>query len=169
MSDFDDEIDKDNTINHPMKDKRSINHPLEDVFNIEHGTTMVPAEDKPTELVVHTSYDEKDNEIEGQLQNIHDKAMEAFRGQQDILDVVDGKYAARNAEVAVNFLNAALAAIKEKAMLKQHKDKLKKEVTTPPNHKTINNNIIIDRNELLKQMFGRGESDDNPPIDGEKE
>jgi len=99
---------------------------------------------------MYSSRYEKDTEIEQQLQDVYKAAMDAFDNQNDVIEEVEGKYVARNAEVAVQFLNAALAALREKSTIKQHKDKL--QVTDFANKlpKTVNNNLIIDRNELLK-------------------
>jgi len=137
---------------------KAIEHPLEEVFDIEEGTTMVEYQEHvPTELVKHEQYDDKDAEIEDQFQEVYDKAMEAFEVQAEITDQVEGKYAARNAEVSAVFLNTALSAAKEKSGQKQHKDKLsiaKQNVGKPG---TVNNNLIMDRNELIKMLASEGE------------
>lgn len=133
--------------------EKQIEHPLEEVFDIEPGTTMVEYEEHvPTVLVEDEKYDDKDVEIEEQFQQVYDKAMDAFDAQQEITEQVEGKYAARNAEVAAVFLNTALHAAKEKSSQKQHKDKLeisKQNVGTPG---TVNNNLIMDRNEAMKLL-----------------
>jgi hypothetical protein len=140
---------------------KQTSHPCESLFNIEEGTTIVEyKESLPTELVDHQQYDGKDDEIEGQFQEVYDKAMDAFDTQSDIVDTVEGKYAARNAEVAVQFLNAALNAAKEKGGLKQHKDKLETAKKSGDGPKTVNNNIIIDRNELLRNIINDSEMKD---------
>jgi len=141
--------------------EKTISHPMEEVFGIEANSTIVEyTESLPTELSDHQEYDEKDDEIEGQYQTVYDKAMDAFDAQSDIVDTVEGKYAARNAEVAVQFLNAALNAAKEKGGLKQHKDKLEATKQNGGGPKTVNNNIIIDRNELLKNILNGSEMKD---------
>lgn len=145
-----------------MSDKitkeKNVEHPLEGVFDIEPGTTIVEyRESLPTELVAHQEYDEKDQEIESQFQEVYDRAMNAFEVQTDIIDVVEGKFVARNAEVAVQFLNAALAAAKEKSALKQHKDKIDVAKTSAGTPNTVNQNLIVDRNEILKLLQGKKE------------
>ena len=134
--------------------EKTIEHPMEQVLGIEAGTTIVEyKESLPTELSDHHEYDEKDNEIEEQYQEVYDKAMDAFDAQSDIVDTVEGKFAARNAEVAVQFLNAALNAAKEKGGLKQHKDKLEIAKQTGGGPTTVNNNLVIDRNDLLRSIM----------------
>lgn len=134
-----------------------VEHPLEKLFNIEPGTTLVEPEESIVtgELVDSEMYDAKDKEVEGQFQEIYDKAVSAFDEQSTVGDFLEGKYKARNAEIAVQFLNTALAAAKEKANLKQHKDKLISN-DKGGSGKTVNNNLIVtDRNEILKLLNGK--------------
>lgn len=132
-----------------------IEHPLEEIFDIESGTTLMPRTEKTTELTVAEEYDDKDNEIEEQFQEVYDHALSAFEDQVAEAEVIEGKYKARNMEVGVQLLNTALAAAKEKSSLKQHKDKTavaKGKLTG----KTVNHNnlIVADRNDLLKTLMG---------------
>lgn len=127
-------------------------HKLEGVFEIEPGTTVVEYEEKlPTPVVEPEIYDEKDTEIEEQFQEIYDNAMDAYDSQMEDGEGVEGRYKARNGEIAALFLNTALNAAKEKAGLKAHKDKLKG-ASTPDNKTVNNNNLILDRNSLLKML-----------------
>lgn len=145
-----------------IEKEKTIKHPMEEVFDIEEGTTIVPYTEVSTEMVKAEEYDEKDSEIETQFQDVYDAAMTAFENQEDELDVIDPKYRARTAEVAVQFLNTALNAAKEKANIKQHKDKLG--VTKQQKGSdVVNNNLIVDRNELLKMMAEQ--EPQKPPID----
>lgn len=135
-------------------------HPMEDVLDIEPGTTIIPkVEAVPTVLTPAQEYDGKDNEIEGQFQEVYDAAMTAFETTSETVNQIEPKYRARNEEVAVQYLNTALAAAREKAGLKQHKDKVtvaKGKISGPS---TVNNNLIVaDRNEILKKLLGK----DNP-------
>jgi hypothetical protein len=126
-----------------------IEHPMEDVFDIEPGTTVITREEfQTTELVAPEDYDDKDTEIDEQLQSIYDAAMTAFADQSGLLYTGDPKFNARNMEVANAFLNTALAAVSAKSNSKQHKDKMKK----AEGPKTVNNNLIMDRNVLLKML-----------------
>lgn len=153
---------------------KAVKHPMEDILNIEPGTTLVEQHHSSTKLVAHEDYDEKDVEIEDQFQEVYDAAFDAFEAQNGEAELVEGKYKARNAEVAANFLSTALNAAKERAEMKKHKDKLK---SAAPGGlggaSTVNNNIIVDRNELLKTILGAGEKDVTPsdadPIEGSLE
>jgi len=152
------------------KNVKTIDHPLDDVFGVEKGLTEPPEKtSKELSIIEHDEYDNKDKEIEEQLEQVRLAAMDAFEDQQDVVEIVEGKYVARNQEVAVQMLNTALAAIKEKAVLKQNKDKLiqKNSMSDP---KTVNNNIVLTNSDLLKMLQERDkEKNVTPPIEGEKE
>lgn len=158
-----------------MSDKKTtektIDHPLEKVFDIERGTTIVEREESlPLQLIQHEEYDNKDKELEDQLEEIRSAAMDAFDAQNDVVDTVEGKYVARNAEVAVQFLNTALMAVKEKSNIKIHKDKLVLDKINAGKPSTQNNTVnIFDRNELLRLMRDgepKKEKNISPPIEG---
>ena len=133
--------------------KKNIEHPAEEVFDIEPGSTLVEYEESlPVPLVEANTYDEKDREIEEQLEDIRAKALDAFEMQSEIAETVEGKYSARNSEVAANFLTTALQAIKEKAEIKKHKDKsviAAQRANTPG---TLNQNVVIDHKSLIKML-----------------
>jgi hypothetical protein len=134
---------------------KTIEHPMEEVLDIEPGSTLVPTlPSRNTELVLAEEYDDKDKEIEEQFQEVYDLALDAYEQQAADAEAVEPKYRARNQEVAVQYLNTALNAAKEKAGQKQIKDKLAndRKATGP---KTVNNNLVVaDRNELLKEILG---------------
>lgn len=128
-------------------------HSLEGILEIEEGTTQVPSNVRQTELAPVPEFDNKDGEIEKQFQEVYDSAMDAFDSTFDTSQDVEGKYKARNGEVAVQFLQAALNAASAKATLKQHKDKMVMKTTTA-GPRTVNQNLVVaDRNELLKQIL----------------
>lgn len=133
-----------------IKKQKVVAHPMEKVFDIDEETTIVEHQEVvPTEVVHAAQYDEKDMEIEKQLQEVYDTAMVQFQIQSGITELVEGKYAARNAEVAAQFLNTALNAVNTRATVKSNKDKLKS--VAPKNGAVTNNNLVVtDRNELLK-------------------
>ena len=137
----------------------AIEHPLEEIFDIESGTTLMPRTEKTTELTVSEEYDNKDNEIENQFQEVYDAALSAFEDQVAEAEVIEGKYKARNMEVGVQLLNTALAAAKEKSGLKQHKDKTAIAKGKLTRGGTTNNTLIVaDRNDLLR-TFGNKKED----------
>ncbi len=132
-----------------------IDHPLEELFDLEAGTTLMPRTEKETDLVPAEEYDDKDNEIEGQFQEVYDAALSAFEDQVAEAELVEGKYKARNMEVGAQLLNTALAAAKEKSSLKQHKDKNAVSKGKLGGKTTNNTLIVADRNEILRAMASK--------------
>ena len=130
-------------------------HPLEEAFDIEPGTTITTKTERSTELATTEQYDEKDEEIEGQFQEIYDAAMAAFEDQCAEAEVVEGKYKARNMEVATQLLNSALHAAKEKAGQKKEKDKndIARNKTT---NKVTNNNVFMGSHQELMDQIDAG-------------
>lgn len=140
-------------------EERATDHPLEELFGIESGTTMVQyREVLPEKPVEMPTYDKKDDEIEIKLEEIYSVAMGQVSLVADEMDKVEGKYKARVGEVTATMLNVALGAVREKRMMKEHKDKL-----SPTHHndssKTITNNnlVVADRNEILRALMNRSD------------
>ena len=136
-----------------IKKEKIINHPLEDVFDIQKNSTIVEyTETLPAPLANSPVYDDKDNEIDLQFEEVYIHAMNRVIAMGDEIERVEGKYKARLGEVTATMLSVALNAAKEKRELKQHKDKLlaQKENSGPS---TVNNNLVVtDRNEILKLL-----------------
>lgn len=132
--------------------ERQIEHPMEDVLGIEPGsTTITEYALMPQELVDHPEYDSKDKEIEQQAQEVYEMAVQAFQQQMGVPQTTEPRNQARMSEVANGFLTTALQALQLKTTLKTTKDKLKaaKSVAQQP---TVNNNLIIDRNSLMRMI-----------------
>lgn len=145
---------------------KQIEHPVEQVLELQEGSTMVPTSEREgIELTVTEEYDDKDHEVERQFHEVYESAMTAFEQQQQDNEIIEPKYRARNQEVAVQYLNTALSAAREKANMKQHKDKLVQKSTKGPN--TVNNNLVVaDRNEVLKNLIN--EQDTNNTTESEE-
>lgn len=166
-----------------MTDKKA--NPLESIFDIEPGSTPIfhdihtdianTVNERASMLVDPTNGElierlssgdidiEKEERIEdlhidGQLETVHTAAIIAFEKSSRFADEADPKFAARNAEVAAQYLNIALNAVNSRidAKAKRIKSRIDKVQGTKPG--TVNNNIIIsDRNELLRQILGQKE------------
>ena len=134
-------------------------HPAESIFDIAPGTTMIEQVQVEQDMLQPIEYDNKDMEVEEQLQTVFTAAMSAFETQQFNSEGADPKFQARAMEVANAFLNTALAAAMGKSQLKQHKDKLKRPVISSNVNNTTNNTLIMDRNELLKLIQNGGDGD----------
>lgn len=136
--------------------EKAISHPLEDALGIEPCSTIVEYQEFiPADVVQMPNYDDKDNEIEGKLEEIYTLAIGNVSAISDEMDRVEGKYKARIGEVTATMLNVALGAVKQKADLKAHKDKLSADSKTSKSPHTVNNNLVVaDRNEILRALMG---------------
>lgn len=139
--------------------EKEIEHPMEDILDITPCTTVVEyKEAEPAAVVPMPTYDAKDDEIEGKLEEIYTVAMGSVETIGDEMERVEGKYKARIGEVTATMLNVALGAVREKAALKMHKDKLLP-VTPGGGPQTVNNNLVVaDRNEILQMLLKKQNS-----------
>lgn len=138
--------------------EKEIEHPMENILDITPCTTVVEYKEvEPAEVVPMPSYDAKDDEIEGKLEEIYTVAMGNVATIADEMERVEGKYKARIGEVTATMLNVALGAVREKTALKMHKDKLTPIPGAGP--QTVNNNLVVaDRNEILQMLLQKKNS-----------
>ncbi len=143
-------------------------HPLELVFDLEPGstttggeysppvatTTVVPISPDGDPSALSASYDSRDDQINAELENVRQQAMDLANQLQSGLEFVDPKQLPRIGEVTIQALNSALEAIKQKADIKKHKDKLRAPTVTSI-HTTTNNTMVVDRKELLRRSKSR--------------
>jgi len=131
---------------------------LEDVFGIEPGSTISKVQPQTTEIVAtmedsadtSSLINEEDRAVSSQLATIYGYAIDAFEQQTQMVQEVDPRFAARNAEVAAQYLNIALNSVNTRAKIRHEKLKLKVDGSTP---NTVNQNLIVaDRNEILKML-----------------
>lgn len=146
--------------------------PFESLFDLEPGSTeeLVPAPqtglvDPATGELVELSPDAdaatlaKEERLEDialvkQFEEIQSKAMQAFTQQQMLSQQVEPKFSARNSEVAAQFLNIALAAVKDRSEAKYKRQKMRLATATAGTPTSVQNNLIVaDRNSLLKDLF----------------
>jgi len=96
----------------------------------------------------------EDMQIDGKLNEVYDNAMTAFNTHASVVDGADPKFAARNGEVAAQFLKIALDSANSKidAKYKRNKVRIARQGAGTPNQ-VQNNLIVADRNDVLKQLF----------------
>jgi hypothetical protein len=109
----------------------------------------------PTEPIPDPK-DEDDIQTDKRIDAVYDAAMTTFQNQMAYTEIIEPRYAARNAEVAHQFLNTALTAAATKAKVKSDRKKTNA-AFIPYGNKTTNNVIVADRNELLRMMSVDGE------------
>jgi hypothetical protein len=143
-------------------------HPLEDVFDIESGSTsdeqydIIETQAFPPPVVEQSApvqKDEDDTVIDKRFDAIYDAAVQAYENQTAFTEIVDPKFAARNAEVSANFLTIALAAVNSKARAKSDRQRTAAAVKAPPAGSTTNNILVANREEILRMIAdGRDKS-----------
>lgn len=164
-----------------MSDKKA--NPLEGLFDIEPGSTptfhdsiksevnerasmlvnpttgeLVIRKIDPSQSEIDSEERMEDLHIDGQLESLHMSAVIAFEKSARMAEEVDPKFAARNAEVAAQYLTIALNAVNSRVDAKYKRQKTRMDKITTATPGTVNNTVIVgDRNEILKQIFGKSE------------
>ena len=135
----------------------NISHPLEQVFDLEeHSTNLSIPTATPSELIpaaATAQYDDKDQSIETELSAVHEEAMAVASRMKQQMAYADPRALPRMGEVSIQALNTALDAIKQKADIKKHKDKLVVALTPGAGTSVTNNTLIIDRATLLDRVL----------------
>lgn len=151
----------------PFEDEVQLtDHALEGFFDVEpNSTEVVRAKFIFKELVKHEEYDDKDDEIENDIQMVYKLALEAYKDTMKESNMDDPKGKAAMVEQASSFLNTALQAAKEKSSQKQAKDKnkLSREKIKNDAGKGANDLLTMDRNQLLRMLKG----EEPETLDGE--
>jgi hypothetical protein len=146
----------------------NIENPLQKVFNMSEATSELDIEKDyamvdgneiqaaqgtfhPVEPPVDIK-DEDDKLVEQRLDEVYDTAIKAFQDQTSYIEVIDPKYAARNAEVAANYLNIALQAANSRANVKRDRKRANQGFIPFPNAKKGPDLLVADRNSILKML-----------------
>jgi len=128
-----------------MENKKIINQ-LDELFNVE-PTTKAPIIYESAELTTQEkTQDEVDIEIDNNFNDIYKAAIDTFNNQMSMIEIMEPRYAARNAEVAANFLALALQANTAKAKVKADKSRVQGST------KITNNTIVSTREEILRMI-----------------
>jgi len=132
-------------------------HPLEQVFDLETNSTqrslVTPTPIETLPAVVTAQYDDKDSSIDSELAAVHAEAMAVANEMKSQMTFADPRGLPRMGEVAIQALNTALDAIKQKADIKKHKDKLAASGGIDAVNNVTNNTLIIDRSALLDRIM----------------
>jgi len=96
--------------------------------------------------------DEEDKEIDEKIDAVYDKALEAFESQTAMVEILEPRYAARNAEVAATYLNIALNAASTRARVKGDRKKAAAFVPFTGQGPNPNNVVVASREEILKMI-----------------
>lgn len=138
----------------------NLKHPLESVFNLHEQEVDIESQYEMAEVQANVSEqppvdhkDEDDILVEKRIDEVYEAALGAFQNQTAYMEIIEPRYAARNAEVAANYLNIALAAANSRAKVKVDRKRANQAfVPYAPGGKTTNNIVIANREEILKMI-----------------
>lgn len=143
------------------------NHPLENAFNMDSGTMDFSVFSDSNDLMaspdiqapVPYQEDEEDLQIKQDIDKVFTTAMDAYANQAELSEIVEPRFAARNAEVAGSFLSTALNAISLKAKIKENKIKRNQTALPTSGPNISNSNVIVaDRNSILDMIKQKKEN-----------
>lgn len=144
--------------------KVKITNPLDDLFNI--GPTEIEEDDEyvamnegdleslrsnSTLQNIPSEKDEEDIQIDNNIDTIYDAAISAFTTQTEYTEIIEPRYAARNAEVAAGYLNIALAAMAQKAKIKG--DRKKQAQFIPFSNNARPDGTVISSREAIMKLI----------------
>jgi len=137
-----------------------ITNPLDELFNTLPGDLEQEGEYIPTtegtvaELNgtadAQVPKDEEDVEIDAKIDTVYTAAMDAFNNQTAYMEMIEPRYAARNAEVAANYLNIALNAASVRARVKG--DRRKQATFVPFTNNKTNGAVVASREDIMKML-----------------
>jgi hypothetical protein len=95
--------------------------------------------------------DAEDAEVDKKIDAVYDAALETFQNQMAYTEIIEPRYAARNAEVAASYLNIALQAAATRARVKGDR---KRQAGFIPGMggKVTNNTIVATRDEIMRMI-----------------
>jgi hypothetical protein len=134
-------------------------NPLDELFEVDPGnhddhqysqiteTKLQP----PVVIPAAPEKDGEDVETDRKIDEVFDTALGAYQNQSAMIEIMDPRYAARNAEVAATYLNIALQAAGMKAKVKS--DRKRNNAFIPGmGNKITNNTIVATREEILRMI-----------------
>lgn len=130
-------------------------NPLDNLFEIddslerdESDYEVATVQNAPTDPV---EKDEEDVDTDKKIDAVYDAALEAYQNQTAMVELLEPRYAARNAEVAATYLNIALQAATSKARVKNDRKRVGQFIPGASN-KITNNTIVASREEILRMI-----------------
>lgn len=141
--------------------KTFIKNPLDELFDVSNdemsgydevqASALVPAEQTGTPAQPEVK-DQEDTENDQRFDEVYTAAKTAFDNQMAYTEIIEPRYAARNAEVAANFLNLALQAAATKARVKTDRKRATAFIPGAAGSKITNNTIVASREEILRMI-----------------
>lgn len=133
---------------------KKLSNPLDELFETEQPVGEMTEYIQTTEgaLAVaegHVEKDEEDVEIDRKIDEVYTSAIETFQQQMQYAEIVEPRYAARNAEVAANYLNIALSAANSRAKVKSDR---KKTVAAPYAGRAPGGGVVATLDDIMKMV-----------------
>ena len=94
--------------------------------------------------------DEEDVIIDEKIDKVYELALDAFNTQTEYQEIIEPRYAARNAEVAANYLSIALSAANSRAKIKG--DRKRNQTFVPFNNTGKEGVIVASREEIMRSI-----------------
>lgn len=145
-----------------QKSENPILNPLDELFNTAPDEQVQSNEIEEYEQITEGELaemaepprqeekDEEDKEIDAKIDAVYDAALETFQQQTEYTQIIEPRYAARNAEVAATYLTIALNAVATKAKVKG--DRKRNSAFVPYANKTQNNVVVASREEIMRMI-----------------
>jgi hypothetical protein len=136
--------------------KTKITNPLDELFNtlptpLEDDDEYIPTtEGVVAEVSEQPEKDEEDIAIDEKIDTVYTAAIDAFNNQTAYMEVIEPRYAARNAEVAANYLNIALNAATARAKVKG--ERRKNAAFVPFSNNKTNGAVVASREDIMKML-----------------
>lgn len=145
-----------------MSNLTTMKNPLDTLFDIDDEMTSGVEIDEYTQategeiqaMQANTpapEVDAEDVENDKRFDEVYGAALETFQSQMAYTEIIEPRYAARNAEVAASYLNIALQAAATKARVKTDRKRVNTFIPNPGG-KTVNNTIVATREEIMRMI-----------------
>lgn len=135
---------------------KKLTNPLDELFETEQPAGDITEYKQVTEGELAAMQDPagapekdvEDVEIDKKIDTVYDSAIETFQQQMQYAEIVEPRYAARNAEVAANYLNIALNAAGMRARVKN--DRKRANTFVPYAQKSANGAVVASLDDIMK-------------------
>lgn len=94
--------------------------------------------------------DAEDKAIDSKIDDVYDAAIGAFNLQTQYTEIIEPRFAARNAEVAAGYLNIALNALSVRARVKG--DRKKQAQFIPFTNNKSSGNVVASREDIMRML-----------------
>lgn len=139
-------------------DPTKLINPLDQLFETEQEVGEIGQYDQVTEGAIaemqapttSPEVEVEDVEIDRKIDQVYDTAYDTFQQQMQYAEIVEPRYAARNAEVAATYLNIALNAAATRAKVRG--DRKRTATFVPYANKNPNGAVVASREDIMRMI-----------------